>query len=382
MTQQRKSTKTLGKLGALGKQALPKRRKRGARAHAASVGLPPGKAVYTGDAAAGDLSITRWRYSREGLEVEERVAPEAPPTAEGRVTWLDAVGVHAVPQVERLGKALGLHPLAIEDIVDPASRHKAEDLSAHLLLVVPMALHGQDPSRGLPIEIETLSVVCTQGVVVTFQEKPGDVFEPLRRRIEGGTGRIRGMQSDYLLFALLDAVVDGWFAALVGVEERVEALEEAVVRDGAAVDPRPLYVVRAELASLRRTAIALREANFGLVRMRSDLIGDDVQPYLRDLVDHTNAVVDLVDAARERAESARDLLFSLENRRMNDIMRVLTLFSTVFLPLSFLAGLYGMNFHHMPELSHPWGYPALLAGMAAVAGGMLGYFWRKGWFRS
>ncbi len=245
-----------------------------------------------------------------------------------------------------------------------------------------MALPSHAGVRGLPVDVETVSVVCTEGAVVTFQERPGDVFDPLRQRIEEGRGRIRGMQSDYLLYALLDAIVDGWFAALVGVEERVEALEEAVVRNGAKVDPRPLYVIRTEVASLRSTVISMREAIFALVRSRSTLIGDDVQPYLRDLVDHASAVVDLVDAARERADGARDLLFSLENRRMNDIMRVLTLFSTIFLPLSFLAGLYGMNFQHMPELSHPAGYPILLGVMGGVSVAMLAFFWRKGWFSS
>lgn len=295
------------------------------------------------------------------------------------MTWIDAVGVHAVAEVEALGRALGLHPLAIEDVVDTASRPKFEDLGDRLLVIVPMALAAPDRERGLPIDLEVVSLVCGPGFVATFQERPGDVFDPVRRRLEGGAGRIRDMQSDYLLFALLDAIVDGWFVALVGVEERIEAIVESVVQEGAAVDPRPLHAIRAEVAHLRRSAVALREAIFGLVRGRSALVGDPVQPFLRDLVDHATAVVELVDASREHAEGARDLLFTLENRRMNDIMRVLTIFSTVFLPLTFLAGIYGMNFEHMPELHHKLGYPAVLGVMGLVGVSMLLYFRGRRW---
>ena len=355
------------------------KRRRSARTHARKAGLAPGVPVYTGDVSEADLRIHRLRYSAHLMEEAQGVSPEAGPGAAGFVTWLDAIGLQDAAAVSVMGKALGLHPLAIEDLLNPASHPKAEDFGDRLLLVIPMATPIAESPAGLPVDIETVSIVLGPGFVATFQERPGDVYDPIRRRLREGAVKIRSLNADYLFYSLLDAVVDGWFASLVGVEEQLDALEQQVVEDGDRLDHRQLHATRTEVASLRRSALALREAVGSLVRTRCALLGEEVQPYLRDLVDHSHEVVDLVDAVRDRAIGSRDLHLALENRRMNEIMRVLTIFSSVFLPLTFIVGVYGMNFQTMPELAMPWGYPAVLALMVAVSVGMLVFFRRKHW---
>ncbi|WP_300998867.1 magnesium/cobalt transporter CorA [Methanoculleus sp.] len=290
------------------------------------------------------------------------------------VTWIDADGVHDTRMVQAIGDAVGIHPLTLEDIANTGQRPKIEDYRDYLYVAVRMLAPGDGEFHS-----EQVSLVLGKGYVVSFQEQPGDVFERIRERLRAGAGRLRSEGADYLFYALLDAIVDGYFSVIEVFGERIEAVEEEVVADPDRETLQAIYALKRSLIALRRSVWPLRDVVAELERGDSPLILGSTLVYLRDVYDHTIEVAETVETYREMMSGTLDVYLSSQSSRMNEIMKVLTIIATIFIPLTFIAGVYGMNFAYMPEIRHPWGYPAALASMAVVAGVMLLYFRKKRW---
>ncbi len=351
-----------------------------ARSRAAKTGLPPGTLVHVGapPEGAGAPTLRLMDYGPEHLEERDLAGPEelGPYLAADSVTWVDVAGVHDVELVARLGALLGAHPLVLEDVVNTHQRPKAEVFTDHWFIVVRAA--RADPATG-GLEHQQVSLLAGRGWVVTFRERPDDVFDPVRERIRGGRGRTRGAGADYLAYALVDVVVDHYFAALELLDERTEALEEELLGRPGPETLAAIHALKREMLTLRKAAWPLRELVGALERSDSPLLAPATRPYLRDLHDHAIQVIEASESQREVLAGYVDIYLSAVSNRMNEVMKVLTIIATIFIPLTFLAGVYGMNFEVMPELHWPWAYPALWGAMLATAGGLTWWFRRRGW---
>lgn len=339
--------------------------------------LPPGSPVYVGPEHDHTVSTRVVRYGPGKLEAW--VSPGdavTPPQRDGLVTWVHVNGLHDVALVERIGKAFGLHHLAVEDVVTVDTRAKTE---AYGEVVVVNAKRLLVPTPGVGrLDDHHITLVLGDDWVLSFVEVPGPVFEAVHTRVVQGLGRIRHRGADYLLHALLDSIVDEWRAELERLEDAVDALDAQPLDRFSDDLPEGVHGLKRQLLSFRRAALPLRDAVAALPLQDSSVRGETV-PYFNDLRDHILEVVDGLDSQRDRLQGVLDLRLALASHRMNDTMRWLTVVTTIFIPLSFLTGLYGMNFDAMPELHVRWGYPALLSVMGAVAGGQLLYFRRRGW---
>ena len=295
------------------------------------------------------------------------------------VTWIDVHGLADIETLRRIGDLFELHPLALEDIVHVHQRPKVEFYEDHLILFSRM-LHAEETLRS-----EQLVIVLAKGLMVTFQEQPGDCLEPVRERLRGGKGRIRGSGADYLTYAIFDAVIDSFFPLLEAFGERVETLETEVL-----TDPKPdsltrIHTLKRELMELRRIVWPKREMVNEMLRDGSDLIAEDIHVYFRDCYDHIVQLMEFSESYREIATGLSETYLSSVSTKMNEVMKVLTIIATIFIPLGFIAGVYGMNFDpaaspfNMPELGWYFGYPLALLLMLTVAVGLVGYFWKKGW---
>lgn len=280
--------------------------------------------------------------------------------------------------IQSIGTRFGLHHLALEDVVNVHQRPKVEDYGDHIYIVLRMAIPG--PTS----DTEQVSIFLSKTVVITFQERAGDSFEPVRQRIRQGKGRIRGEKVDYLVYALIDATVDGYFPALDVGGEALATLEDEVV-----ISPKPEHIehvhnLKRNLLALRRAIWPTRDLLSTLLRDEFGLVSDATRVYLRDVHDHTVQLIDIIETYREIASGLVDAYLSSQSTRLNEIMKFLTIMATVFLPLTFVTGLYGMNFDtespwNMPELTWPFGYAFALLIMAGAAVGLLYLFWRRGW---
>lgn len=295
------------------------------------------------------------------------------------VVWVSVAGLGDAEMVQRLGELFHLHRLALEDVLNNHQRPKVEQYGDHLFIVARM-LEG-----GARLETDQLGMFLGQKFVVTFQNTPGDCLDPVRERIRRGRGIIRTAGSDYLAYAILDAVVDYYFPTLEIFGEEIESLEESLISNVDRSVLARIHDVKSRLLMVRRAVWPLREALHVLIRDPVPVIQDATRIYLRDCSDHTFQIVDLVETYRELASSLMDLYHSALSNRMNEIMQVLTVIATIFIPLTFIVGVYGMNFDtkvspwNMPELEWYWGYPAVWAVMLALAGGMLLFFRHRGW---
>jgi len=292
------------------------------------------------------------------------------------VTWINVDGVHHLDIIERLGHHFGLHPLLLEDIANTGQRPKQEDYGDYLFAVVKMLYYDAGTRK---TDAEQVSIVTGPNFVISFQEQEGDVFEEVRGRIRNDKGRIRKCGADYLAYSLIDSIVDNYFVILEGLGERIETVEEELIAGPGQQTSRKIHRLKGEALFVRKSVWPLREVIGSLARGDSKLIKPDTLPYLRDVYDHIIQVADTVDTYRDMISGMLDTYLSALSNRLNEVMKVLTIIATIFIPLTFVAGLYGMNFKNMPELEWPWGYPTALAVMAAAAGLMLVYFKRKKW---
>ncbi len=342
-------------------------------------GSAPGTLVSVPDAPPPVIRVTG--FDSEALE-EDVVASAAEALAwreRHSTIWISVEGVGDADTVRELGEGLGLHRLALEDVVHVHQRAKLEPYADHIYVVCQM------PEAGGQIETQQLSLFVGPDFVVSFQERPTASFEPIRDRLRAGRGRIRSSGPDYLAYALLDAVVDHYFPVLESLGERLETLEERVVLQPDREVMRGIHEVKRDLLLLRRAVWPLRDALGALYRDPLEVVSAETRPFLRDCHDHAFQILDLLETYREVASGLMDVYLSSLGNRTNEIMKVLTMFAAIFIPLTFIAGVYGMNFDpaesawNMPEIGWRFGYPFALAVMALVAGGMLLYFRRKGW---
>ena len=292
--------------------------------------------------------------------------------------WIDIEGLGNLDVLREIGRLLDIHPLALADVVNVPQRPKVELYGDRLLFIGHMVF----PNPSGAIEFEQVSIVLGPGWVVSFQEKPGDVFDPVRQRIRSPQMRVRRMKADFLAYALVDAIVDGFFPVMEKVGDELEALEDEVMERPVRATLERLHRIRRLLLQLHRLQWRQRDAIGALWRDESFPIGEPVRVFVRDVYDHAFAVLDTIETYRDLAVSLMDVYLSAASNRLSEVMKTLTLVSTVFIPLTFLVGVYGMNFEHMPELRSRWGYPAVWAVMLTVAAGILLWFRRKGWLGS
>ena len=292
------------------------------------------------------------------------------------VTWINIDGLGQMELIEKLGECYGLHSVIIEDILNTDQRPKMEDFETYVYIVLKMLFYDE---RNKAIDAEQVSILLGSNFVISLQERPGDVFETIRERIRNAKGRIRKMGSDYLAYALIDAIVDNYFLILEKVGENIESLEEQLINDPAPQTLRAIHDSKREMIFLRRSVWPLRELISGLLRNETKLVKKNTQIFLRDLYDHTIQVIDTIESLRDMASSMIDIYLSSVSNRMNEVMKVLTIIATIFIPLTFISGIYGMNFKHMPELEWTGGYFVVLSGMAIIGILMLIYFKRKKW---
>jgi magnesium transporter len=292
------------------------------------------------------------------------------------VSWINIDGLHNVEIIEKIGKHYGFHSLVLEDILHTGQRPKFEDLDSYIFIVLMMLRFDEESQT---VVSEQVSMVLGTNYVISFQENVGDVFEQIRDRIRNAKGRIRKMGPDYLMYALLDAIVDSYFAILEKLGEKIESMEEELVGDPSEKTLHQIHNMKREMIGLRKSVWPLRELINGVERSESDFIQDTTGAYLRDVYDHTIQVIDTVESFRDMVSGMLDIYLSSISNRMNAVMKVLTIIATIFIPLTFVAGIYGMNFENMPELKWRYGYFGVWFIMLIITGCMIFYFKKKKW---
>ncbi len=341
-------------------------------------GLPPGTPVHIGEKKIEKTRITIIDYDKdkfqqyEAEKIEECFPFKDTPT----VTWINIDGIHEVEIIEDIGKHFDLHPLLLEDIVNTGQRPKIEHFENYLFIVLKMLYYDKEETE---IKSEQVSLILGSNFVISFQESIGDVFNPVRDRIRNGKGRIRKMGADYLAYSLMDAIVDSYFVILEQLGEEIEHTEEELVKNPTPETLQAIHNLKREMIFLRKSTWPLREVVSVLEREESPLIKKSTSIYLRDVYDHTFQVIDTIETFRDMLSGMLDIYLSSISNRMNAIMKVLTIIATIFIPLTFIAGIYGMNFRFMPELEWHWGYPLVLLVMVAIGVLMLFYFRKKEW---
>jgi len=344
-------------------------------------GLPPGTPVFTGEPGTGKSVLNVFDFTAERLERYDDISPAEIMSflQTDTVSWIDCVGLEDVAMIKSLCEGFGVHPLAIEDIVQPGTRPKMDDYEDFLFLVVK-TIEVEDDGVHVHVETEHVSLVLGPSFVLTFQERRGDPFDRVRRRLLERIGRIRKRGPDYLAYALIDAIVDHYFVELHEFGEDVEDFEDTLMVDPPADALVRIQDLRTADVQLRRAIRPLRDAIGALRVTPSELIHPDSQPYLRDLFDHVTAANDTVELYRDMIMGMIALYHTGVSNRLNDTMKVLTVISTIFIPLTFLSGLYGMNFEYMPELKWRGGYFAVLTTMVIISAAMAAFFRVRRWF--
>lgn len=341
-------------------------------------GLPPGTLVYVGDRKTEQVKIMVIDYDESTFEEKDvrKVGECEPYKHTPTVTWINIAGIHDVNTIEKIGENYGIHPLLLEDIMHTGQRPKIEDFEEYIFIVVRMISFEKEQQR---IDTEQVSLVLGPNYVISFQEREGDVFEPVRERIRNAKGRIRKMGADYLAYALLDSIVDSYFVILEKIGDEIEGLEESLISQPDAGTLQTIHYLKREMIGLRRSVWPLREVLSTMSRRDSRLIGESTEVFLKDVYDHTIQVIDTIENYRDMISGMLDIYLSSISNRMNEVMKFLTIFASIFIPLTFVAGVYGMNFSNMPELDWRWGYFATLAVMAGIGISLLLYFKKKRW---
>jgi magnesium transporter len=345
---------------------------------ALKAGLPPGTLVSGAEPPHPTVAITQVLYDAAGYAEREVASIAEAFTAPGdeRTLWIDVDGVHDIGVLEGVGRHFGLHPLLLEDIAHTEQRPKLESYGNHLFMDLNVFHLGEGTDE---IHAEQISLVLGARWLLTFNEGPQPWARPLRERLRQDKARCRQSGPDYLAYSIVDAVVDGYFLVLERIGDRIEGLEEELMASPNPQTLHAVYTLKREVINLRKSVWPLREVIGGLQRER-DLVRESTGVYLRDLYDHVAQVLDTVETYRDILAGMLDIYLSSVSNRMNEVMKVLTVIATIFIPLTFVAGIYGMNFEHMPELKWRYGYLFFWGIIAAVGAGMLSYFRRKRWF--
>ena len=343
-----------------------------------SIGLPPGTPVFVGEQQSEAVKITLYDY--DDAHTERRIVQSIeecfPYKDMPSVTWINVDGLHDVAMLERLAHDYGLHPLTIEDIVNTQQRPKVEFFDNYIALNLKMYTFDINTYE---LDIDHVSLVLGKNFVLTFQERQGDLFDAIRARIQYNKGKIKKGGADYLAYSLLDAIVDGYFKVLDRIGDEIEDIEEKLFTNPESSILQDLHDLRQELIFFRKTVWPLRTIMNELDRQETELIEDSTSVYLRDLYDHVVQVIETLETFREMLSGHLEVYLSTISNKTNEIMKFLTIIGTIFIPLTFIAGVYGMNFKHMPELEWRWGYYLIWAIMIGIGVALLAYFRKKNW---
>lgn len=343
-----------------------------------NAGVMPGTLIYTGKMVDEIPEVSLYKYNEAGLEkvtstnptdVLQKIDPD-------QVNWINVSAIHQIEILQKLGDYFRLHPLVMEDIPNTLLSPQYEDFDDYLFLTLKMLSVNKETHL---VEQEHISFVLGDNYVLSFQERKKDVFDPVRQRLESAIGKIRKRGADYLLYALIDVVVDNYYAITEEVSEKMTQLENGLIRD-----PKPHAVesitnYKRQLIDLKKTLYPLRDA-LGKLDNEEELIEQHTMRFFHDVYSHVEHVINTMETQRDILSGFMDLYMSSLSHKMNDVMKTLTIISTVFIPLTFLAGIYGMNFQYMPELTYPWGYPAALSVMFVIGIGMFFYMKSRKWF--
>jgi len=342
-------------------------------------GLPAGSLVHIGERKTDKTTIKVISYNQEGFQEIgiEQLENHVASMGDGSVTWININGIHEKDVIENIGKLFSLHPLLLEDIMNTDQRPKMEEHDEYLFIVMKML-----SSEGMPnlIKDEQIAIVFGHGFLISFQESEVDEFRPVVEMIKNGRGRIKRMGTDYLAYSLMDVVVDNYFDVMERLGEEIEGLESELMRNPKQETLRSIHRLKREMIFVRRSIWPLREVVGDMERRGSTLINESTSIYLRDIYDHIIHVIDTTETFRDIIASMIDIYLSSVSNKMNEIMKVLTIIATIFIPLTWIVGIYGMNFDYMPELRAKIGYPIVMAIMVVIGLLMLLYFKRKKWF--
>ena len=340
------------------------------------VGSAPGTLEHIGEKRIEQPRMTLMTYGGDSLDEQEIQVLTRFPEPTDTVAWLNIDGIHDLTMIEQIGQCFGIHPLTQEDIVNTGQRPKVEEFDDYLFLVLKMLRY--DETKEI-IVAEQVSVILGSNWLISFQEMQGDVFDPVRERLRRGKGRIRIAGSDYLAYTLIDAVVDHYFHILEKIGLKIENLEERITDSPQQKRLHLIHFLKREVIFLRKQIWPLREMVNHLAKEDSPLIRETTHIFLGDVYDHVVQCLDTIESYRDLLTSMLDLYLSMVSNRMNEVMKVLTIIATIFIPVTFVAGIYGMNFKYMPELEWRWGYAMAWGLMLAIVGGLLIYFKRKKW---
>lgn len=348
----------------------------------------PGTAIHTGTQKLEEVLMTVHDFDESHFSSVpiKKIEKSEPYLDDPSKTWIQVRGLHDVDKLRTVWDYFSLHPLVQEDIVSVSQRPKVEPYDDAIFLVLRMITHQSPEQKNGRLKNEQISIVLGKNYVLSFQESDDPVFEPVLKRLELPTTRLRKFGPDYLAYALLDTIVDHYFHALDFIGESIENLEEEILSSHEKSHLQQIHALRRDLILFRKSVWSLRDGINSLIRDDSPLISEQVKIFLRDVYDHIVQVIDSIETSREMAYSLYDMYMSGLSNRMNEVMKVLTIIATIFIPLTFIAGIYGMNFDpeaspmNMPELSWYWGYPFSLGLMGVISVFMIFYFYRKGWF--
>lgn len=340
-------------------------------------GLSPGVLVHVGEKKMDTVRVRVITYDKDNIQETEVTSVEEllPFLGTSTTTWINIDGIHDTSILEKLGSSFGLHPLVIEDILNTEQRPKMDDFGDYALLVLKMICLDKDNQ----IVTDHVSIILGQNFVMSFQEREGNIFDPVRNRVRATNGRLRQMGPDYLCYALLDTIVDNYFRIMEVLGEKIELLEVELLESPTKETLQVMHKLKREIIFLRRSVWPLREVVGFLERGESALIRKSTQVFLRDVYDHTIQVMDAIETFRDMISGMLDIYLSSSSNKLNEVMKVLTIIATIFIPLTFIVGVYGMNFKHMPELDWRLGYFVIWAMMIIIAVFMIMYFKKKRW---
>ncbi|MBU1022762.1 magnesium/cobalt transporter CorA [bacterium] len=344
-----------------------------------TIGLAPGTLVHVGEEPLRPVTITLIEYDKDNYRQKEiKSIDECFPISDTSMKkWINVTGVHNLEIIESIGKHLNLHPLILEDIVNTEQRPRIEDFEDYLYVTLKMLTYDEKDEE---IDLEKLSIILGKNYVITFEEKAANVLDIIVNRLKSGNTKARIRKSDYLAYSLLDVVVDNYFALLDKLNQLIEHLEDDLVENPTSEVLMDIYELKRELLFLRKSVLPLREIIGSLCRVKTSLIEESTLFYLEDVYDHVRQIMDTVDIYKETISSMMDTYLSSISIKLNDVMKLLTIFASIFIPLTFITGVYGMNFSHMPELDWNFGYYITWIFMLLISVGMLVYFRKKKWF--
>lgn len=340
--------------------------------------MPPGSLVHIGDVADAESKMSVIDYSKEAIEEQaiQSVDEILPYIGKNTITWLHVEGLKDVKLIESIGGVLNIHPLVLEDILNTHQRPKFEEFDDYLYIVLKKLV--LEDNR-FSVSYEQISILVLDNFVVTFKEKADDIFVPIRQRLNNSRGRLRNMGSDYLTYAILDSIIDQVFVLLDSLDELTESTEEELLTNPSSDTLVNIQRMKRELIHIRKSISPLRELLAAILRCDSILIQEKTDIYFRDVYDHVLRITESIESYRDMLSGLLDIYMSSVGNRMNEVMKVLTVFASIFIPLTFIAGIYGMNFEYMPELKWKWAYPTLWISFVTIPVVLLIYFKKKKW---